>query len=164
MQSPNFNFFNEIEKIELAEDVFGTNVLLNMAFDNPHEIVDYLVLQLRGWGPNPFASDFLKQLATKRNSRGLAQGLHDSWRREQIAAVIQEIFNIDDLSTGGDEKSPLHSESRSLTLRAFVASPCIRPCVLLSYARDSERKDQSGSNSCVAEYDLHGVRLLDSAE
>lgn len=103
VQSPSFNFFNEIEKVELAEEVFGTNVPLDMAFDNPREIVDYLVLQLRGWGPNPFASDFLKQLATKRNSPGLAQGLHDSWRREQIAAVIQEIFNIGDLSTGGDD-------------------------------------------------------------
>jgi hypothetical protein len=105
MQTSNFNFFNEIEKIELAEDVFGTNVPLDMAFDNPHEIVDYLVLQLRGWGPNPFAADFLKQLATKLNSPRLAQGLHDSWRKEQISAVIQEIFNIGDLSGGGDDDS-----------------------------------------------------------
>jgi hypothetical protein len=31
--------------------------------------------------------------------------LHDSWRREQISAVIQEIFNIGDLSAGGDDDS-----------------------------------------------------------
>ena len=105
MQTPNFNFFNEIEKIELAEDIFGTNVPLDMAFDTPHEIVDYLVSQLKGWGPNPFAADFLKQLAAKRNSPRLAQGLRDSWRREQIAAVIHEIFNIGDLSAGGDSDS-----------------------------------------------------------
>ena len=105
MQKPDFNFFDELEKLELAEHVFGTDVPLDMAFDNPHEIVDYLVLQLRGWGPNHFASDFLKQLATKRNSPRLAQGLHDSWRREQIAAVIQEIFNLGDLSDGGDDDS-----------------------------------------------------------
>lgn len=101
----NFNFFTEIEKIELAEDVFGTNVPVDMAFDNPHEVVDYLVLQLRGWGPSSFASDFLRQLATKRNSPGLAEGLHDSWRREQIVAVVQEIFDIGDLSAGGDDDS-----------------------------------------------------------
>ena len=95
--------FEELEKIELAEDLFGTDLPIDLAFDNPRGIVDYLALQLRGWGPNPVASDFLKQLATKRNSPGLAQGLHDSWRREQILAVIQEIFNIGDLSAGGDD-------------------------------------------------------------
>ena len=74
-------------------------------FDNPREVVDYFVLQLKDWGPNPVAADFLKRLATKRNSLALAQGLHDGWRREQISAVIQEIFNIGDLSAGGDDDS-----------------------------------------------------------
>ena len=97
--------FEELEKIELAEDLFGTDVPIDLAFDNPREIVEYLALQLRGWGPNHVAADFLKQLATKRNSPALAQGLHDSWRREQISAVIQEIFNIGDLSAGGDDDS-----------------------------------------------------------
>jgi len=95
--------FEELEKIDFAEDLFGTNVPLDMAFDNPREIVDYLVSRLKGWGPNPVAANFLKQLATKRNSPTLAQGLHDSWRREQISAVIQEIFSAGDLSGGGDD-------------------------------------------------------------
>jgi hypothetical protein len=95
--------FEELEKIELAEDLFGTDVPVDLAFDNPREIVDYLVSQLKGWGPNPVAAKFLKQLATKRNSPTLAQGLHDSWRREQISAVIQEIFSTGDLSGGGDD-------------------------------------------------------------
>jgi hypothetical protein len=99
------NLFEELEKIELAEDLFGTDVPVDLAFDNPRQIVDYLALQLRGWGPNPVAADFLKQLATKRNSPALARGLHDSWRREQISAVIQDIFNIGDLSAGGDDDS-----------------------------------------------------------
>jgi hypothetical protein len=97
--------FEELEKIELAEDLFGTALPVDLAFDNPRGIVDYLALQLKGWGPKPVAADFLKQLATKRNSPALAQGLHDSWRREQISAVIQEIFNIGDLSAGGDDDS-----------------------------------------------------------
>jgi hypothetical protein len=95
----------ELEKIELAEELFGTELPVGLAYDNPCGIIDYLVLQLRGWGPNPVAADFLKTLATKRNSPALAQGLHDSWRREQIVAVIQEIFNIGDLSAGGDDDS-----------------------------------------------------------
>jgi hypothetical protein len=102
--------FEELEKIDLAEEVFGTAFPVDLLTDdltvnNPREVVDRIVLQLKGWGPNPVAADFLKQLATKRNSPALAQGLHDSWRREQISAVIQEIFNIDDLSAGADDDS-----------------------------------------------------------
>ena len=99
--------FEELEKIELAEEVFGTDFPVDLTEDltvnNPREVVDYFVLRLKGWGPNPVAADFLKQLATKHNSPALAQGLHDSWRREQITAVIQEIFNIGDLSAAGDD-------------------------------------------------------------
>jgi hypothetical protein len=97
--------FEELKQIELAEEVFGTDFPVDLTFDNPREVVDYFVLQLKDWGPNPVAADFLKRLATKRNSLALAQGLHDSWRREQISAVIQEIFNIGDLSAGGDDDS-----------------------------------------------------------
>jgi hypothetical protein len=99
--------FEEVEKIELAEEVFGTDFPVDLTEDltvnNPREVVDYFVLHLKGWGPNPVAADFLKQLATKRNSPALAQGLHDSWRRGQISAVIQEIFNTGDRSAGGDD-------------------------------------------------------------
>lgn len=101
--------FEELEKIELAEEVLGTDFPVHLTEDltvsNPREVVDYFVLHLKGWGPNPVASDFLKQLAAKNNSPALAQGLHDSWRREQISAVIQEIFNIGDPSSGGDDDS-----------------------------------------------------------
>jgi hypothetical protein len=95
--------FEELEKIELAEHLFGTDVPVDLAFDNLREIVDYLALQLKGWGPTPVAARFLKQLATKRNSPALAQGLNNSWRREQISAVIQEIFSTGDLSAGEDD-------------------------------------------------------------
>lgn len=97
--------FEELEKIELAEDVFGTDLPVDLVFDNPREIVNYLALQLRGWGPNRVAADFLKRLATKRNSPALAQGLHNSWRRDQISAVVEELFDISDLSAGGDDDS-----------------------------------------------------------
>jgi len=104
-------FREELEKIELAEEVFGTDFPLDLTDDldvnNPREVVDYFVLHLKGWGPNPVAADLLKQLATKRGSPALAQGLHDSWRREQISAVIQEIFNISDHSAGGDNDSAI---------------------------------------------------------
>jgi len=99
--------FEELEKIDTAEEVFGIDFPVDLTEDltvnNPRQVVDYFVLHLKGWGPSAIAADFLKQVATKRNAPALAQGLHDSWRREQISAVIQEIFNIGDFSAGGDD-------------------------------------------------------------
>jgi hypothetical protein len=43
--------FEELEQIELAEDLFGTDLPVDLAFDNPRAIVDYLASQLRIWGP-----------------------------------------------------------------------------------------------------------------
>src|SRR5438034_12459 len=109
MQKPEFNLFEELEKIELAEELFGIDfpvdldVTENLTVDNPREVVDYFVLHLRGWGPNPAAADFLKEMAKRHNSPALAEGLHDNWRREQISAVIREIFNTGDRSAGGDD-------------------------------------------------------------
>jgi hypothetical protein len=105
MQKPDFNFAKELEKIELAEDIFGTDFPVDLTLDNPREIVEYFVLHLRGWEPNPVAADFLKKLANKHNHPTLAQGLHENWRREQISAVIHEIFNTDDHGAGGDDES-----------------------------------------------------------
>lgn len=100
---PDFNLFREVEKIHLAQDVFGTSVPVDIAFNNPREIADYVALQLKGWGPNSVAVDFLKRLAIKRNSPTLAQGLHSCWRMDQISAVVQEIFHPGDLSAGGNK-------------------------------------------------------------
>jgi len=103
MQRPEFSLHEELEKIELAEELFGTKFPVDLTVDNPREVVDYFVLHLRGWGPNPGAADLLKKLAKKHTRPALALGLHDSWRREQISAVIREIFNTGDRSAGGDD-------------------------------------------------------------
>lgn len=95
--------FEELEKIGLAEDLFGTDLPVELAFDNPAELVDYLVFHLRGWGPNPLAARFLKKLAERCRTPALARALHESWQREQISAIIQEIFNTGDRSAGGDD-------------------------------------------------------------
>jgi hypothetical protein len=93
----------ELEQIELAEEIFGTDFPVDLALNQQRELVDHFVLQLKGWGPNRIAADFLNRLAKKHDSPELAQGLHDSWRREQVSAVIQEIFNIGDVSTDGTD-------------------------------------------------------------
>ena len=95
------DFIDELEKVSLARDLFG-DFPVDLAFDNPREIVNYLVTQLKGWGPNTAAADFLKKLSKTHNNPRLAQGLHDIWRREQISAVVQEIFQRN-RSTGGED-------------------------------------------------------------
>jgi hypothetical protein len=46
--------FEEVEKIELAEEVFGSDFPVDLTEDltvnNPREVVDYFVLHLKGWG------------------------------------------------------------------------------------------------------------------
>ena len=89
--------------------------------DNLRQVVEHFVLRLRGWGANPVAADLLKKLAKKHSSPRLAEGLHDIWRREQISAVIQEVFTTGDLSAGGDDdalipvKKPHRPKSGSRT-------------------------------------------------
>ena len=103
--------FNELEKIELAEALFGIDfpdgldVTEDLTVNNPREVVDYFALHLRGWGPNRAAAAFLKEMSKKHNNPTLAEGLHSSWRRDQISAVICEIFDTGDRSTGGDDEA-----------------------------------------------------------
>jgi hypothetical protein len=51
VQKPDFNFLEELEKIELAEDLFGKNFPFDLTLDNPRVIVDYFVLHLRRQTP-----------------------------------------------------------------------------------------------------------------
>ena len=109
MGQPEFSLFKELEKIELAEELFGIDFPIDLDFtddltlDSPREVVDYFVIHLRGWGPNPAAAHLLKEMATKHNSPALAEGLHESWRRDQISAVIREIFNTGPRNLGDDD-------------------------------------------------------------
>ena len=110
MQRPEFKkLFNELEKIEIAEYLFGVDfpvevdVTEDLTLNNPREVVDHFSMELKGWGPSPAAADFLKELAKKYDSPALARGLHASWRRDQISAVIREIFNMGNPSADGND-------------------------------------------------------------
>jgi hypothetical protein len=84
---------NEFERICLAQELFGVGVPLDAeAWDTFHNIVDWFELRLVGWGPNGEAAQFLRKIAHSHNNPRLAEGLHAEWRREQIEAVIHEIF------------------------------------------------------------------------
>jgi hypothetical protein len=62
------------------------------SFGSPSEIVDWLELHLSNRSPNKEAAAFLRKLAKTHNNPELAKGLEGRWRREQITAIIREIF------------------------------------------------------------------------
>lgn len=102
MDRADFNLSKVLEQIVLTEELFGTNFHAELESFAPREIVDWLVVRLQGWGPNTRAAALLKELARSRSNPRLADGLHDAWRREQIAAIVSEIWDTD-RSVGGSE-------------------------------------------------------------
>jgi hypothetical protein len=81
-----------VEAVILIEEIFGADIPANDAenFGSPPEIVDWLEPHLSNQRPNKNAVALLKKLA--KNHPALAEGLNGTWRREQIAAIIREIF------------------------------------------------------------------------
>lgn len=83
-----------VEMVMLVEEIFGTEIPNYDAetFASPREIVDWLELHLSNQRPNKTARTFLRKLAKDQDRAELAEGIHGTWRREQIAAIIHEIF------------------------------------------------------------------------
>ena len=83
-----------VEAVMLIEEVFGTEVPSYDAenFGSPLEIVDWLELHLSNQRPNHAAAVLLRKLAKAQKNPELAEGLEGTWRREQIAAIVREIF------------------------------------------------------------------------
>ncbi len=81
------------EALTLVEIIFGTGLPENDEnFASSGNLADWLEIRLLGWGPNAEAAALLKELARSLDNPKLAEGLHGTWRREQIAAVVHEIF------------------------------------------------------------------------
>jgi hypothetical protein len=83
-----------VEAVLLIEEIFGTDIPGNGAenFGSPREVVDWLEPYLSNQRPNKEAAAMLKKLAKRHNNPELAEGLDGTWRREQIAAIIRDIF------------------------------------------------------------------------
>jgi len=62
------------------------------AFDTPSKLVDWLEPRLSNQRPNKAAQDLLRELAENEQWPELPAGLDGPWRREQIAAIVREIF------------------------------------------------------------------------
>jgi hypothetical protein len=83
-----------VEAVMLIEEVFGTAIPSSDAehFASPEYIVDWLEWNLSNHRPNKAAVALLRKLAKKQDRQELAEGLEGTWRREQIAAIIREVF------------------------------------------------------------------------
>lgn len=83
-----------VKAVILIEEIFGADITNGDAenFGSLCEIVDWLELHLSNRQPNKEAAAFLRKLAKAHNNPELAEGLESKWRREQIAAIVHEIF------------------------------------------------------------------------
>jgi hypothetical protein len=83
-----------VEAVMLIEEVFGTEIPDSDArsFGGQQEMADWLELHLSNQRPNKEAAALLRKLAKAHNNPELAEGLEGTWRREQIAAIVREIF------------------------------------------------------------------------
>ena len=83
-----------VEAVMLIEEVFGTEIPEGDAgtFGSPRAMVDWLEFHLSNQRPSKGAAALLRRLAKAHKNPELAEGLEGTWRREQIAAVVREMF------------------------------------------------------------------------
>jgi len=77
--------FEEIFGVDLPDP--GPDALVGIS-----EIVDWLEIALSKQRPNKAAQRSLRKLAIEQRRPELAEGLDGFWRREQVAAIVHEIF------------------------------------------------------------------------
>jgi len=83
-----------VEMVMAFEEAFEVDLpdAEEKTFSGPDEFVDWLEISLSNQKPNKAARALLKQLAHDQQWPELAEGLDGPWRREQIAAIVREIF------------------------------------------------------------------------
>jgi hypothetical protein len=111
MKTPNQWLPQYIEAVMLFEEIFGAGILDNIEdLGSRSAMVDWLEPRLSDWGPSKQAAILLRNLAKAEQRPELAEGLDRAWRREQIDAVIRDIFREtlpDDSSGPIDPDSPV---------------------------------------------------------
>jgi hypothetical protein len=82
-----------VEAVMLIEEIFGTEIPDGDAPQlRQSAMMDWLERHLSNQRPNKEAAALLRKLAKAHNNPELAEGLEGTWRREQIAAIVREIF------------------------------------------------------------------------
>jgi hypothetical protein len=88
------NSLDTVEAVMALEEAFGVELPIDESsdFSNPQRMVDWLELHLLYQRPSKEAAALLRKLAKQHNRPQLAEGLEGTWRREQIDAIVREIF------------------------------------------------------------------------
>ena len=81
-----------VEMVMAIEEVLGIEIPGSTQFESLSELVDRLEVILSNRRPNIEAVALLRKIAKDRQQLELAEGLERPWRREQIAAVVREVF------------------------------------------------------------------------
>jgi hypothetical protein len=99
--------FDSIEAVMVLEDVLEIEISDNEAEQcaSPREMVDMLKHHLSNQRPAKRAAELLMSIAKSQNNPKLAEGLEGTWRREQIAAIIRELFGDRDRGPAGEDDS-----------------------------------------------------------
>lgn len=92
--------FKEMDSLDTVEMVMSLEEFLGIeipddeaeSIGSPREFVDVLERKLSNSRPNRAQRAFLQKLAREQQRPELAEGLDRPWRREQIAAIVREIF------------------------------------------------------------------------
>jgi len=79
--------------------VFGDSIfdVPSEPFRTPREMADKLERVLSNERPNKKAAALLIMLARKQGHPEIAEGLEGTWRREQIVAIVRNIFPDEDI-------------------------------------------------------------------
>ena len=95
---------NLIDVILDIEESFGIEIpdLDAAAFRSPRDIVEWLARRLAGKPIAGPAALLLKNLSQPQGTLELQDHSDGTWRREQIAAVIQEILRVHALEAWSD--------------------------------------------------------------
>jgi hypothetical protein len=87
------NSLDTVEAVMAFEEAFGVELPVKPGdVGSPQEMVDWLEIHLSNQRPNKEAAALLRKLAKDQNNPELAEGLEGTWRREQIVAIVREIF------------------------------------------------------------------------
>ena len=93
MKPPATDSLDLVELVTAIEEVLDMEVPGNIReYDSLREIVDRLERSWSNSRPNDAAKAMLKKLAHDQQWPELAEGLDKPWRREQIAAIVRELF------------------------------------------------------------------------
>jgi len=83
-----------VEAVMVLEEVLGIEIPADDAEQcgSPREMVDWLESHLRNHRPSIQGAALLRGLAKSQGNPKLAEGLDGGLRREQIVAIVREMF------------------------------------------------------------------------